>query len=310
MKYKNLSSDKKRKVGFIILHYNNFNITKECIESILNLNEQDRIKILVVDNHSPDRSGEKLSNVYLNNEQVDVLLLKNNYGFSKANNIAYNCLTEDKEYEFIVVSNNDIIFTQKNFISLLEQAYNDREFYVGGPDIYAVYKKEHQSPLALAPRTEEEIKVWISENQKKLRYVRVESILRKIWLKVNETRLYHLYCKMKKEVLKDERNWKEHQDNIVLSGACLFFSEKFIGLNIKPFEPETNFYHEEDILTAKCLRNRWKISYIPEIQIKHLEGISTNEKKYYDKMKFRYTNFIDSGRIYLDYISKGKENGE
>mgnify|MGYP000116869871 CR=1 FL=1 len=35
--------------------------------------------------------------------------------------------------------------------------------------------------------------------------------------------------------------WEEEQDNIVLHGSCLFFSEKFLELNVYPFQPETFF---------------------------------------------------------------------
>lgn len=296
------------KIGFVVLHYNSYETTINCIESILNLEAQERVKIMVVDNHSENNSGYELCNKYMSNSQVEVIILNKNYGFSKANNIGYAKLIKNGSYKYIVITNNDIIFKQQNFIYLLDQAYRKRGFYVGGPDIYAIYKGEHQSPLALCPRTEEQIRSWILENEKRLRYVRVESILRKIWLKVNKTRLYYGYCKFKKKPIVEKTNWNKEQDDIVLSGACLFFSEKFVDLQVKPFEPETDFYHEEDILTARCLKKKWKISYIPELKVHHLEGVATNEKDYYNKMKFRYANFIKSGKVYLNYISKGKEN--
>lgn len=299
---------KEKKIGFVVLHYNNYATTIRCIESILNLEEQSRIKIVVVDNHSPNNSGYELQKKYLNNSHVEIVLLDRNYGFSRANNVGYTKLINSNPCEIVVITNNDIIFKQVNFVNLLEEAYKSRGFYIGGPDIYAIYKEEHQSPLAQHPRTREEIERWIQENEKKLKYVMLENILRKIWLRVNKTKLYYIYCKLKKKQIREQKNWKIKQDNIVLSGACLFFSEKFIELSEKPFEPETDFYHEEDILTARCLKEGWRISYIPEIHVDHLEGIATNEKNYFDKMKFRYTNFIKSGKVYLNYLNEGKEN--
>lgn len=92
------------------------------------------------------------------------------------------------------------------------------------------------------------------------------------------------------------------QENVVLSGSCLIFSKEFMACNQKLFEPETFFFHEEDILTTKCLKNNWKTLYMPDIHVKHLEGASTNEKGYYQKMKFRYGNFIKAAEIYLKYL--------
>ncbi|MEI3413196.1 MAG: hypothetical protein V8Q57_08450 [Blautia sp.] len=85
--------------------------------------------------------------------------------------------------------------------------------------------------------------------------------------------------------------------------AC-FFRQKFIENNEKLFDPETYFYHEEDILTTKCLKNGWKTLYIPDIKVQHLEGASTNTKNYDQKMKFRYTNFIKAAEIYANYLKQ------
>ena len=308
MKSEALSLVQGVKIGFVVLHYNSYDTTINCVESILNLDGQEQVKIVVVDNHSPNNSGYELYNKYTSNPQVEVVILDKNYGFSKANNIGFSKLIKNGSYKYIVITNNDIIFKQNNFISLLDQAYRNRGFYVGGPDIYAIYKEEHQSPLALHPRTEEQIRSWIRENEKKLRFVRMESILRKIWLKVNKTKLYYVYCKFKKEPIIKKKNWNKEQDNIVLSGACLFFSEKFIDLQVNPFEPETDFYHEEDILTARCLKKQLEDFLYSRIECASFRRSGYNEKNYYNKMKFRYTNFIKSGKVYLNYISKGKGN--
>ena len=279
--------------------------TEECIKSILHLNEQERIKILIVDNHSTNGSGEKLQKKYLENTQVDILLLDYNYGFSKANNMAYASLTEKEDFRFIVIANNDVTFPQKDFIQLLEQAYAKKYFYVGGPDVYAVYIQEHQSPLADKPRTEKETLERIDLNQKKLRYVKMETVLHFLWLRVNRTNIYKIYRKKKSEREKKRIvKWEKEQDDVVLHGSCLFFSQKFLELNMYPFHPETFFYYEEDILADRCLKNAWKISYIPQIQIHHLEGASTGQNGYYKKMKFRYENMIRSGKVYLEYLRR------
>ena len=292
------------KVGFIILHYNDIETTKKCIDSIQCLEQIQDSKILIVDNHSPNNSGTELKKQYAGIENIEILLLEDNYGYSRANNIGYAYLKKSENFDYIVVANNDIIFEQRNLISILEEKYREAGFYVAGPNVYAIYKKQHQNPLALRPRSLEETEAWIEENRRCLKNMKREYLLHCIWQKVNRTKIYSIYRKrMDSKIQKTEDDkWKHSMENIVLSGSCLFFSERFIKNNEKLFEPETYFYHEDDILTTKCLKNGWKTLYIPDIAVQHLEGASTNTKNYDQKMKFRYTNFIKAAEIYAEYL--------
>ena len=44
--------------GFVVLHYGGMDVTKQCISCVEKLYGTD-IPIAIVDNHSPDQSGEK-----------------------------------------------------------------------------------------------------------------------------------------------------------------------------------------------------------------------------------------------------------
>lgn len=295
------------KVGFIILHYNDYKMTIECVESILLLQNSENVEIVIVDNHSPDKSAVELEKYFQNTINVKVLLLDENYGFSKANNKGYEYLTKYCKCAYVVVANNDILFKQNNFLELLEKKYKERNFDVCGPDVYAIYKKEHQNPLALHPRTEAEINNWIRYNRNKLRFLWAETFVHNIYLCVRNWKIYGLYKQyISKAQQKENKAWKNEQSEIVLSGSCLIFSGRFIENNKKIFEPETFFYHEEDILFHKCQLNGWKVIYTPSLKVEHLEGVATNKKHYYERMKFRYENFINSGMIYQKYLRESQ----
>ena len=291
----------KWKIGFVILHYNHMEVTIKCVDSILELKENTRVEVVIVDNNSTNGTGKRLKEYY-QDKRVRVILLNQNYGFSKANNIGYNYLLKNAECSFIIVANNDVVFVQKDMIKILENQYNERNFYVAGPDVFSLDKREHQSPLARAPKTEAVAVKQLKFNKKKLRYVRAETFLHWLWLKVNKLTIYKIYRKIIENNNRQIIEWKEAQDDIVLHGACLFFSSLFLELNTNPFQPETFFYYEEDILTDRCLKQGWKISYIPQIRVNHLEAASTAQKGYYKKMKFRYYNLINSGETYLKYL--------
>ena len=96
---------------FIILHYQNIDDTINCVESIKklkNLNNEN-YKIIIVDNKSPNNTGQELKEKCEKDDTIDLLLLDKNYGFSKANNIAYK---KAKTYNptAILVLNNDTLY--------------------------------------------------------------------------------------------------------------------------------------------------------------------------------------------------------
>ncbi|HFU4371918.1 TPA: glycosyltransferase family 2 protein, partial [Streptococcus suis] len=67
-------------ICFIILHYMVKEETIKCVESILE-REMDNIQIIIVDNLSPNNSGQELFEYYKGNDIVDVLLNDENAGF-------------------------------------------------------------------------------------------------------------------------------------------------------------------------------------------------------------------------------------
>ena len=46
--------------AFIILHYNSYEATKVCVDSILGLDKQECVKVIVIDNSSANDSYKKL----------------------------------------------------------------------------------------------------------------------------------------------------------------------------------------------------------------------------------------------------------
>ena len=58
---KNMNSEKEL-VSIIILNYNGNEFLENCIESIFRETEQ-KFELIIVDNNSPDKSGEKFSKI-------------------------------------------------------------------------------------------------------------------------------------------------------------------------------------------------------------------------------------------------------
>lgn len=108
------------KVSYIIVTWNNADIIGDCISSILKYSNVDN-EIIVVDNNSKDATCSYIENNFKN--IVDLVKLKENVGFSKANNIAL----QKASGEFVFFVNPDVFFTGKiikKMISILKENNN------------------------------------------------------------------------------------------------------------------------------------------------------------------------------------------
>jgi len=111
---------KKRMVSIIILNYNGEKFLENCLESIIRETNQS-YEIIVVDNNSPDKSGEKFSKKY---QKCNFILNKKNVGVSEGLNIGIR----NAKGKFVVLLNNDLIVAPK----WLEHLFDAHEIYGNG----------------------------------------------------------------------------------------------------------------------------------------------------------------------------------
>ncbi len=75
------------KLAVILVNYNGKKYNAACIDSILASTGIEAPKIIVVDNASQDASMCRLEEQYRGREQLELIRLDDNYGFSYANNV-------------------------------------------------------------------------------------------------------------------------------------------------------------------------------------------------------------------------------
>lgn len=314
-----------RDVVFLILQYNNVDVTLKCIQSIWKLEEQSRIRIVVVDNASADGAGEKLveymkksvgemqfleqskEKIYVFSGEsvceIDILCRKVNDGFSGGNNYGFQYIRGKYLFNYLTVANSDVEFVQEDFISQIEQEYNKSRFDILGPDIWAPNKKVHQNPMAV--------------NIPSIREVSKTIFLNRVCI------LLFPFCfpLLKRYMQHGAGSNGLHitgRENVCLHGSCLIYSNKYVefrtqllrdygeGIGEKLFYPETKLYYEEFLQTLWCRENGCKMVYTPNIRVNHMEGqatnsISTSEKV---KMKFKMKNILHSAKIYKNELAK------
>lgn len=125
------------KVCIIILNYNNYEDTIECIKSIKNVIPFEMIDIVVVDNNSTNDSVNVIENQF-----QDIIMIKSNVnkGYAYGNNLGLKYAIENR-YKYTCVLNNDTIITENfleaciielgkdvAFISPTLMEYSDKEY--------------------------------------------------------------------------------------------------------------------------------------------------------------------------------------
>lgn len=273
------------KFCFIVLHYNVYDETCRCVDSILALNNQEDIEIVLIDNASQNDSYSKLQIRY-QNQRVHMLQTKKGLGFSGANNMAYDYAKKLFDMDFVVFTNNDVAFLQEDFVDKVRQEYARSHFALLGPDVYTPKIDLHVSP--------------ISRNM----VVPMKQLKRKIFKEKIALALFPLYFQFYKRGKVEEVAYDvilEEQENVVLSGSCIICSRDLLNEKEKVFYPETYFYYEEYILAYWCYKNHKKVVFQPSIQVLHFGGVATttvsNNMK--DKLKFITKNDLKGAEVYL-----------
>lgn len=293
------------KICYVILHYKNIKDTINCIESLKNTASTNS-KFIVVDNGSGDGSGEKLKKLYGTDSQCTILILSENLGFSKGNNKGFEYAKKQFTPEFIVVTNNDVVFYQKEFENKIEELYAETGFDLLGPDIYIPRHKDHQSPLFTEgisiPELERELQEYryYKTNpvkfQRRLRMHAFKNMLCSKSKIINQ-----MYSKLRGRDFLDYRN---RYENVGLQGACLIFSQTFIEKENKAFDPEPFLYEEEVFLFYRCKKKSYKMVYDPSIAIRHEEAASFSnlKKNKIEKLSFMLEHHVKAREMLLDYL--------
>ena len=269
-------------VCFVVLHYLAYEMTKECVDTLLDVFAGKEFHIAVVDNGSPNKTGVKLKEQYADNSNVTVIINKENVGFARGNNVGYRYIRERFSPRYTVVMNNDVLIKDRSFIEKVKYLEDKYEFDVLGPDIYNPNDDIHQNPLRLKPITVEEVRKRLRDSS----YI-----------------VDHPYASYARTVLKRlksgprqvKRSMEEYgapHCDVVLHGACLILSSRFMEKREECFNPQTFIYGEEHILYHECKKLNLKMVYSPELCVEHYMRVSTdasfrsNYRRYINKYKW------------------------
>lgn len=295
---------KQYRFGIVILHYMSMDITQKCIQSLQAYDAFPHLFIEIVDNASPDHSGQTLREMYAGCNNIHVTINRENMGFARGNNVGYRYVKEQIGPDFIIVANNDIAFTQEGFFEKIEEIYEKERFAVLGPDIRLPLTTGHANPMRSRSMTVEELNAKIAKYTNNIEHSRKNYFtfcVRNAWnaAKAGLKRKLHITANRNK-------TYQQKMVNPVLNGACYIFSRDFIDVRDMAFNPATFMYYEEDLLYLECMHLKLRLLYDPEIYVLHYEGISTGKisKNGRERYLIKNKRLLESVRILKDITAK------
>ncbi len=279
------------KIAFSLLHYNNIAVTKEAIDYLKKLNGIEDTEIIIVDNHSPNKSGELLKDEYKTEANIHVILNSENSGFAKGNNIGYKYAVDNLKSDTVVVMNNDVFIKDTDFINKLKRSVsNNSGAQIIAPSI--IGKQGNQNPLRCD---------LIS--QKKLKRIHCYNAIIAILYSIPGVAALTARCldkrkKNKKTVVVDSKIKR-----CVPHGACVIYTDSWTKSEPYAFLPITFMYFEEDILAQYVDNKSYYVAYDADLEVFHVEDASVDSfnKTSLKKRKFIARNMRTSTKALLKF---------
>lgn len=287
--------------AFVILHYQNIDVTKECVNYLQRLKEGENAAIIIVDNASTNGTGNELQELYRETKNIKVIITKDNLGFAGGNNVGYDVARNEYQADRIIVINSDLFIKDSDFLlKLNEIELNHPEDSIIAPDILSMYGV-HQNPF---------------------KYQKISSRKqRKIILKKRAGQLIYslpivgsIIISRKPMSSTSHANKKDTEEkyDIIPHGACLIFMKPWVVREKQAFQAGTFLFCEEEILFDYCQYRKHLIHYVPSLEVFHMEDASQNavSATLLQKKKKQLKYEIQSRKVLLQYRKKYQRESE
>ncbi|MCA1041614.1 glycosyltransferase [Bacillus infantis] len=255
-------------IVFSILHYQALEMTEKCVESILKIKKEQKISIVIVDNASPNNTGDQLEKIYSNKKDIYVIRNTSNEGFARGNNIGYRFAKEQLHADVIAVMNNDVIIEQDEFIKTLKGIIDSsNDTHIIAPDVLN-FQGFHQNPMRKNALDTKSITINLIYNLLMIMLLRIPFLNQRLVS----------YLENRRNLMENhDSTWKLTQSKIVPHGAIIIYTRNYIAKEDFSFLPITFMFAEEDILYEYATKMNYGIKYEPSLHVLHLEDVSIRE---------------------------------
>ena len=232
------------KVSVIIVHYQVKNLLRNCILSIQKYFQGFDYEIVVVDNNSPNLDWKVLIDEF---DKVNFIELKENLGFSKANNVG----VKFAKGEYVYILNPDTEIEGNYFKEILDFADAQQNFGALG-------LRMHDAKGNFLPESKRSVPALINSFEK-------------LFTKLNnDSKTYYRNDVAETDIAEVE----------VMTGANLLM-KKSVYEEVGGFDERYFMYGEDIDLCFTILRNGYRNFYYGKYSILHYKGESTVKDKIY-----------------------------
>lgn len=252
-------------IGIVILNYNNWQDTERCIRSIEQYPPQEAFHIYCVDNASTQKPGMWIRE-HETSQNMTFLYNDRNLGYAAGNNVGIMA-ARDAGCEYILITNNDVIFTEHAIAGMSGYLRNHPEVGILGPKI--VNQDGRTQAANMCMRTG----------------MREKYLLR--------TRFHILFPKYNSRYWGLDHDYEKECFQVHAVSGCCFMISAACAKDVTPLDEGTFLYEEEFILGIQMERAGWKTMYVPQYVVQHLHGASTRHVKV-----FAYTCNVQSEIYY------------
>ncbi len=246
----------------IVICYNNAAEVMDYYNEILSLDEGNKVGYVVVINSSNDEEANKLVIFGNENEHVYVFNPGKNLGYMNGLLHGYRGYREQTGLipKYVIMSNTDIAFQDKKFITNLDNKIYPNSLGVIGPSILVSELNSYDNP--------------VSDERYSLQYLNnlisrfSTPIIRELY--VTASFLKPKFIKRKKDT--KSRNVYE------LHGCFFILTSKYVEL-LKDMEYGVLLYSEETYVAENAYRNGFIAFYDSELEIVHKEHSTTSKLK-------------------------------
>lgn len=252
-------------IGIVILNYNSWHETQECIKSILRFPPKQDYQIFCVDNGSsvnPDKQTLEL----LCHQNVITIYNPANTGYAAGNNIGIEA-AKKAGCDAILISNNDIRFFDGTISGMYHYLQDNPAVGIIGPRI--IDKDEYTQKANMCMRTGMKEKLLL------------------------RTRFHVFFPKYNRQYWGMDHDYDREAFRVHAVSGCCFMMSQACADEVTPLDEGTFLYEEEFILGIHMEQRGWKTMYVPEFTVQHLHGASTKWVKV-----FAYTCNVKSEIYY------------
>lgn len=297
------------KFAFVMLNYNCFEATVQCVQSLMKKLDRPDCIMIIVDNGSQDGSGKKLKKQFSGNLNIHVLLSKKNLGFSRGLNAGYRYAKLKMKCNYISLINNDTLLLSDSYCKICSRDYEKYGYAVLGPQIENTEQDSvNRNPYRAIEKNPEEMRLILKRQRRHLGlHILMASLhMRNTYLKIRN--FQKNMCRKSADGKPITETCKGVVLETGLHGCWLVFSPAYVS-RFDGLEEITFLYNEEWLLFHRCRENQMLMMYEPDIHIFHAQHtvLLKFSKDENDKFLHRAKAEMNSMKRVIAYIEQRKD---